>query len=111
MGFAGTSRWRRRLECRGCGRASKIAEYEKKARKTLLIIALILNIGLIPLQAQATTIFTSFYRACAITIIGGADGPTSIYVGQGELLSLIFRAIMVCIHIYTVGILIMALKE
>nr|WP_315443133.1 hypothetical protein [uncultured Treponema sp.] len=82
---------------------------KRRVRKTLLIIALILNIGLIPLQA--TTVFTSFYRACAITIIGGADGPTSIYIGQGELLSLIFRAIMVCIHIYTIGILIMALKE
>ena len=75
----------------------------------LLIIALILNIGLIPLQA--TAVLTLFYGACAIAIIGGADGPTSIYIGQGELLSLIFRAIMVCIHIYTVGILIMALKE
>ena len=89
----------------------KLQSMKRRVRKTLLIIALILNIGLIPLQAQATTVFTSFYSACAIAIIGGADGPTSIYIGQGELLSLIFRAIMVCIHIYTVGILIMALKE
>lgn len=89
----------------------KLQSMKRSVRKTLLIIALILNIGLIPLQAQATTVFTSFYSACAIAIIGGADGPTSIYIGQGELLSLIFRAIMVCIHIYTVGILIMALKE
>ena len=89
----------------------KLQSMKRSVRKTLLIIALILNIGLIPLQVQATTVFTSFYSACAIAIIGGADGPTSIYIGQGELLSLIFRAIMVCIHIYTVGILIMALKE
>ena len=89
----------------------RLQSMKRRVRKTLLIIALILNIGLIPLQAQATTVFTSFYSACAIAIIGGADGPTSIYIGQGELLSLIFRAIMVCIHIYTVGILIMALKE
>lgn len=87
----------------------RLQSRKRRVRKTLLIIALILNIGLIPLQA--TTVFTSFYSACAIAIIGGADGPTSIYIGQGELLSLIFRAIMVCIHIYTVGILIMALKD
>ena len=82
---------------------------KRRVRKTLLIIALILNIGLIPLQA--TTVFNLFDSIPAISIVGGADGPTSIYIGQGELLSLIFRVIMVCIHIYTVGILIMALKE
>ena len=82
---------------------------KRSVRKTLLIIALILNIGLIPLQA--TAVFNLLYSACAIAIIGGADGPTSIYIGQGELLSFIFRAIMVCIHVYTVGILIIALKD
>ena len=109
MGFAGTSRWRRRRGRGGAVEPLKLQSMKRSVRKTLLIIALILNIGLIPLQA--TTVFTSFYSACAIAIIGGADGPTSIYIGQGELLSLIFRAIMVCIHIYTIGILIMALKE
>ena len=82
---------------------------KRKVRKTLLIIALILNICLIPLQAKR--LVTLLYGALAIAIIGGADGPTSIYIGQSGLFLLIFRAIMVCIHIYTAGILIMALKD
>ena len=82
---------------------------KRKVRKTLLIIALILNICLIPLQAKR--LVTLLYCALAIAIIGGADEPTSIYIGQSGLFLLIFRTIMVCIHIYTAGILIMALKE
>ena len=74
-----------------------------------MIIALILNIGLIPLQA--TTVFNLFDSTPAISIVGGADGPTSIYVGLDAFFLLIFRTLVVCIHIYTIGILIMALKE
>ena len=87
----------------------RLQSMKRSVRKTLLIIALILNIGLIPLQA--TTVFNLFDSTPAISIVGGADGPTSIYVGLDAFFLLIFRTLAVCIHIYTIGILIMALKE